>query len=93
MEAFYGGKKCIITNLSRNVHWSHMLDAASVVSNTRVCLNPYRILHKMLTMNQLAFSMLSRNLRADRHPRHAAEVRENLVPSTSFCFCQLISDY
>ena len=24
--------------------------------------------------------MLSRKLRQDRHPRHAAEVRENLVP-------------
>jgi hypothetical protein len=26
--------------------------------------------------------MLSRNLRQDRHPSHAAEVRENIVPST-----------
>jgi hypothetical protein len=27
--------------------------------------------------------MLARNLRQDRHPTHAAEVRENLVPRTS----------
>ena len=28
--------------------------------------------------------MFNRNLREDRHPRHAAEVRENIVPGTSF---------
>ena len=30
--------------------------------------------------------MLTRNLRQDRHPTHAAEVQENLVPRTSFFF-------
>jgi len=34
----------------------------------------------MLTMCQLS-EMLSRNLREDRHPLHAAEVRENLILS------------
>jgi hypothetical protein len=28
--------------------------------------------------------MLTRNLRKNRHPTHAAEVRENIVPRTSF---------
>jgi hypothetical protein len=28
--------------------------------------------------------MLDRKLREDRHPRHPAEVRENLVPGTFF---------
>jgi len=31
--------------------------------------------------------MLARKLREDRHPRHAAEVRENLVP----CTCSFLS--
>ena len=33
--------------------------------------------------------MLHRNLREDRHPRHAAEVRENLVPHT-FSFLSVL---
>lgn len=38
--------------------------------------------------------MLDRNLREDRHPRHAAEVRENIVPSMlSFLSVLADSDY
>lgn len=37
--------------------------------------------------------MLKYKLREDRHPRHAAEVRENVVPGTLFFLYQLISDY
>jgi hypothetical protein len=32
--------------LVRNVHWSHMLDATLGVSNPRVRINVYWILHK-----------------------------------------------
>jgi hypothetical protein len=38
----------------------------------------------MLTMNKQLEEMLQRNLREDRHPTHAAEVRENIVPRRSF---------
>jgi hypothetical protein len=34
----------------------------------------------MLTINKQLAEMLKRKLRVDRHPRHAAEVRENLLP-------------
>ena len=36
MKNFYGGKKCVITLKMRNVHWSHILDAALDPSNERV---------------------------------------------------------
>jgi len=55
MELFYGGKKCVITNLSRNVQWFHMLDAALGVSSPRVRLNVYWILHKVANHEPISF--------------------------------------
>jgi len=46
----------------------------------------------MLTMNKQLTEMLKRKLRVDRHPNHAAEVRENLLPRTS-CLLFLLANF
>lgn len=67
MTAFYGGKKCVITNNFQSVQWSHMLH--------EIPENPSdRHTHKRIKR------MEERNLCEVRHPRHPAEVRENLIP-------------
>lgn len=84
MERFYGGKKCVIEKKMTDVKWAHMLDAASTTSNHRVSQTLIGFYDMLLTMNKQLSEMLARNLREDRHPRHASEVRENLIPRTSF---------
>jgi hypothetical protein len=84
LERFYGGKKCVIEKKTTGVIWAHMLDVALTTSNHRVSQTLIGFYNMVLTMNKQLSEMLARNLREDRHPRHAGEVRENLVPRTSF---------
>ena len=37
MSQFYGGKRCIVRRLLEAPDWAHMLDAALLPSNERVC--------------------------------------------------------
>ncbi|KAJ7125099.1 hypothetical protein C8R44DRAFT_782319 [Mycena epipterygia] len=64
MRKFYRGQRCCITGTLNTVHWSRQLDAGSAIDSSAARLG----------------WMLVHNLRENRYPEHAAEVRENLVP-------------
>lgn len=94
MEAFYGGKKCVITKLSRNVEWSHMFEADLDVSNRRVRLNTYRISHKDTDYEIISFRscLVATYVQIDTRNMLLRFERISCQVLLFFSFCQLISD-
>jgi hypothetical protein len=83
MMDFYDGKTCVLTHNRLAVHWAHMLDAALLTSNQRVRHTFHLQLSSMLTL-KLQLISFDGHLRQDKHPSHAAEIRENVIPCMSF---------
>jgi hypothetical protein len=82
MISFYGGKRCVIQRMLTAVEWSYILDPSNEISER---VSQYFIISSAMTPLKMRLLMLTHKLRQDRHPGHAAEVRENIVPRTSFC--------
>ncbi|KAI0288056.1 hypothetical protein BC826DRAFT_971785 [Russula brevipes] len=81
---FYGGMTCVLTRNRQTVQWAHLLDAAFLTSDQRVQHTSYLQPSRMLTLQ-----MLDRHLRQDKHPRHAAEIRENVIPLNPTHHCEM----
>lgn len=83
MKHFYGGKRCFLTRVDHSVEWAHCLDAALEASNERVSKSLV-FCAMVLKVLLLAFSNAFSQAASEKHPKHPAEVRENLIPRTSF---------